>query len=137
MSLKNKFFKIIFILSLCLWGFNLYRLDFQITLFTVTFVFLSVLYGVILIFGLIPWYGLKYKGLGIEDHFEKIGVAVTYLMLLLNALLVFGIKISFLNILFSVLFSALIVLNGVLLSYHFKDKDKTSPGYFTTNRYLE
>lgn len=132
MSLKNKFFKIIFVLSLFLWILNLYKLDLHIT-----FILLSILYGILVIFALIPWYGWKYKGLGIEDHFEKILVATTYLMFLINVLLFFGVEISFLNILFSVLFFALIILNGVLLSYHFRDNDPTPPGYFMTNKYLE
>lgn len=137
MSLRNTFFKIIFVLGLCLWGFGSYKLNLQSTLFGRTYVLLSILYGILVFFAFIPWYGLKYKGLGIEDHFEKILVATTYLMLLVNALLFFGLSISFLNILFSILFFALIILNGVLLSYHFKDKDPTPPGFFTTNKYLE
>lgn len=132
MSLRDTFFKTIFVLSLCLWIFNLYKLDLPIT-----FITLSVLYGVLVIFALIPWYGWKHKGLGIEDHFEKILVATTYLMLLINTFLFFGLEVPFLNILFSILFFALIVLNGVLLSYHLKDKDPTPPGFFMTNKYLE
>lgn len=132
MSLRYTSFKIIFVLSIFLWGFNLYKLNLHIP-----FILLSVLYGILVVFALTPWYGWKHKGLGIEDHFEKILVATTYLMLLINALLFFGLEISFLNILFSVLFFVLIILNGVLLSYHFKDKDPTPPGFFTTNKYLE
>ena len=94
--------------------------------------------GIILIlFAFVPWYGFKYKGLGISGHYEKVLLPTTYLLLIYNLLTIYGLSIFTLNAILVLLFFFLISINFILLYYHFKDQGKTPPSYFAANLYLK
>lgn len=79
----------------------------------------------------IPWYGSDHRGHGIELHFEKTLVPLGYLMLATNAVYL-SIKVSWPLITFFILLLLSIqAVNGILIYFHFRDKDPEPPSFLT------
>lgn len=91
----------------------------------------------ILVIRFYPWYPKKDRGHGIELHFEKTLVPVTYMMVLTNILLCFNILVvPFL--VFGIFLCFLILgVNAILLTFYFKDQDSIPPSYFVRNLHLK
>lgn len=135
---KSLIFRMIVTGTLALWMVvNLKVLQMHSVVFKVSHVILSALGVFIYVFAIIPWYGREYKGLGIEEHYVKILVPTTYLLLFHNALVFSGWPSATLCIALSCLFLGLLTTNSILLFYHLKDGDKTPPAYFAANLYLK
>lgn len=134
---RSFLFRSIIALTTFLWLWNGLHPNLSSTqLFIFTHNIKFVLALVIILFAVIPWYGRIYKGLGIEDHYEKMLLPTIYLLLIDQILLLFHLSFIFWNFFLIVLFLVVILLNALLLYYHFKDKDKTPPAYFAANLYL-
>jgi hypothetical protein len=132
---QGKFFFLVTILGLSLMGWQLFFLPQKwishgllTDLLLISFLFLCFLFFVC---RFIPWYPSLKKGQGIEQHFEKMIVPTSYLMVLVGSFL------SFFNSPWIVLFLSclilfvLLVINFILIYLYLKDTDKTSPGYFS------
>lgn len=119
-------------ISLCIFVVTLALIftNFFTQVFSLTGWIVCTLYVTLLAFAIIPWYGWRYKGLGIEEHFEKIFLIVTYFFLPHEALLFFGFGFWGFDLFLSLIFLPLVLINGTLLFYHFTDKDKTPPAYY-------
>jgi hypothetical protein len=136
-SPKSISFRMIFILTLASWGWNIMVIETaSSSLFKFSFIALSVLACLILVIAMIPWYGLKYVGLGIEDHFDKMLIPTTYLLLISNLFYLLKLQISVFNLFTCLVLLVILAINAILLTYHFRDPDKTPPSYFGADLYL-
>lgn len=98
----------------------------------IAFLFLC---GLITVIRFIPWYHRKDRGAGIEEHFEKTLVPTSYIMVVANSLYFFWMKAwPFLVFIFPLLLLIMIV-NGILLYFHKRDKNTTPPSYFARSLY--
>jgi len=136
-KLKSPLFKIIFISMLALWIGSFITIQKVFNLFLVSHLLLSLLALTLTLFAFIPWYGRNYKGLGIEDHFEKILAVMTYLMIFDSALILMGLQSFVVEILLNIIFIIFLFVNITLLRYHLNDSDTTPPAYFAANLYLK
>lgn len=130
-------FKLSGVLTFTLFFFNLVSLFHNVFSPTeISFLILGILASLIAFCALFPWYKRAYRGLGIEEHFRKIFTYSLYPFLIAN--LVFTLKGPglVLNLILSGLMTFVLVINAILLSYHFRDPDKTPPAYFAANLYL-
>lgn len=141
MSLLNPrsfLFKVVFSFTIAIWIYHFLGLDeVQNFPFTISFIISSLLATLLIACTLIPWYGNEHRGLGIEAHFRNILLPTTYLLFAQNLLMLGKIQLTSLNIIIGFIFMGLMFSNGVLLHYHFRDKDKTPPSYFASNTYLK
>lgn len=135
---KSIFFRIIFVCTLGLWAWNFLQIkDMGAPITFLSHIILSVLAALIIIFAFVPWYGFKYKGLGIDDHFEKILIPTTYILLIYNGLLYLGFSSLIFNVILSFILIVFLYVNITLLNYHLQDRDQSPPSYFAANLYLE
>ena len=133
-NLDAYFFKAILAILVGLSFYNLYNLLFIPSLITIiTFALMTFLAVLILICGIYPWYGLKYKGRGIETHFEILLFITLYTFLIPNILHVFSVYCFTLNIILAILYTGFLVTNVLLFQLHFQDKDKTPPSHYAHN----
>lgn len=102
-----------------------------------SFLILSVAEFLVAFFALFPWYRRPYRGLGIEEHFRKMLIFSLYPFLIANLLFYLWGPLLVLNLVLSFLLMILLVINFLLLSYHFRDPDQTPPAYFAANLYLK
>lgn len=91
----------------------------------------------LILFAAIPWYGLKYKGYGIEEHYENMLLPTVYLLLLHETLFALDLGSVVFSVLVCVVFLVLLAINIFLLTLHFRDHDKTPPAYFARELYLK
>lgn len=109
-----------------------YRGGFTVSCFLL-YLFLSLLITVI---RFKPWYKKEDRGAGIEEHFEKVLVPLSYIMVLTNLIYHYW-QASWPFLLFvSFLFTVILSVNFILLYFHTKDHDSTPPSYFARNLYL-
>lgn len=92
---------------------------------------------IILFFALFPWYGIKFFGLGISEHFRNILIPCVYVLLIYVILARNGYQSLPANFVLGALLFVVMGINGILLFYHFKDKDSSPPAYFAANLYLK
>ena len=121
------------ITSLLLWLFNLLEVVILDHYFpqTVIFLVLGALAFLVIGFALYPWYGFKYKGLGIDEHFENVAVPVVYLFLLVNILTGLDMMVLWLQVILIILFLLIIGTNLVLLYHHVRDHDSSAPACYS------
>lgn len=125
-------FRLIQLATVFLWLWNgLHRIENTVTT-NIAYALIFIIIG----FALFPWYSRKYKGLGIEDHFEKMLIPTTYLVLLDQILRLFFPAVLIWNIFLVSVFSFFITVNLILLFFHFRDHDKTPPAYFAAGLFL-
>lgn len=134
---QSLLFKVIFLIMLVTWGFNLTTLEIALTWSFGIQIALFVLSVALILFAFIPWHGKRYAHLGLNDHYQKILVIATYLLLINNVIAITDFSTHGFSIFLIALFVLAIAINFVLLLYHFKDKDKTPPAYFAANLYLK
>lgn len=95
-----------------------------------------LLAGLITTIRFIPWYFKDNRGAGIEEHFEKTMVPVTYILILTSVIFTFWTHcwpyLLFTHFIFLLILSA----NVILLILHFRDHDPLPPSYFARNLYL-
>lgn len=129
---KNSWlFKILLVPTLSLAGYNIFM---QRSLFYSLYVFLTCCF---VFFGFFPWYAKAYRGLGIEDHFEKIMTPSVYILLIISLLRFLGIPTLIAEVIFAVLGILLFAFNLALIKCHLNDKDTLPPSYFGANLYLK
>lgn len=131
-------FHLIALATWFVWIFNLLdvivvgRFGFE----TMIYLVLGFLATLLEAMALYPWYGKSHRGFGIEEHFGHVAVAVIYLFLLTNLMRLTDVQILWLEVVFGALFFLVLLLNFVLLSYHFRDTDRTPPGFYSRNLHL-
>lgn len=106
-------------------------------LYHITFLISVLLYIILFLFAFIPWYGFKYKGRGIEEHYENILIPGSYTILMSEILYYLGIQLSLINIFLIALYTIFLFIHFTLLIYHFSDLDQTPPAYFASEEYLQ
>ncbi|MBI2340045.1 MAG: hypothetical protein HYU99_06760 [Deltaproteobacteria bacterium] len=81
----------------------------------------------------IPWYPGKFRGFGIEEHFEKTLVPASYIMVVTG--IIYPLWRNCWPFLFFVdlLLIVIISVNFILLYFHFRDQDPLPPSYFAQN----
>ncbi len=130
-SAKTLFPKIITLITFSLWLYNFCILDEILSpFFRITFITVSIFAIFITLFAFIPWYGKKYKGRGIELHFEKVFTPTLYTFLVINILFTMNLVSLIMNIILIFLYGFLLTTNVLLLYLHFQDKDKTPPSHY-------
>lgn len=140
MSLKfffNRNGRVVWLLTFLGWGLSLWnglQLKFQWELrgeaTDFSFLFFVFFYLLILGFRFIPWYKKEDRGYGIEEHFFKSMVPAAYILVVTNGVYIFWAQ-SWPFLLFSVfLLSILLLVNFILIYFHFRDHDLTPPAYF-------
>ncbi|MFH1357006.1 MAG: hypothetical protein ABII18_07735 [bacterium] len=133
-NIDSPIFKAMLAIIVGLSFYNLYNLIYIPSLTTIiTFALMTFLAVLILICGVYPWYGLKYKGRGIETHFEVLLFITLYTFLIPNVLHVFKIYWPVLNIVLIIFYFGFLITNVLLLQLHFQDKDKTPPSHYAHN----
>lgn len=136
-SLKSPLYWFIILSAIVLWSYRIYQSNPLLPHIDWFFLIYSACNLMMLCFALIPWSGLAYKGLGVDDHFEKIASPFMIIWLLQGIFPLEAPLSDIINGAFSVLMGIFLIINFILLSYHFKDKDPTPPGYFGANLYLK
>lgn len=69
---------------------------------------------------------------GIIDHFKKMRVAAAYFIFITNLFIITHVTSAMIYISLAV-FAFIIHLNGILLFFHFKDKDSAPPNFYSTS----
>lgn len=131
-------FKLSTLLTLLLWVVNLTQgFSAPHSVAGVSFLVLSAAGAFVAFFAHFPWYRGPYHGLGIEEHFRKMFVFSLYPFLIANLFFALWGPLLVLNLILILLLIFVLAINSLLLSYHFRDPDKTPPAYFAANLYLK
>lgn len=87
---------------------------------------------------LIPWYPGEPRGAGLEVHFKKTMVPVSYLLVITSLAGLFHFSLLFKGLsLFSIFItSVFILINVVLIFFYGRDRDPLPINYFSRNKYL-
>jgi hypothetical protein len=126
------------LLTLFLWLVNLTHIsDTALSMTEMSFLVLSVAEVFVAFFAYFPWYQRPYRGLGIEEHFRKMFIFSLHPFLIANLIFYLWGPLFVLNLILILLLIFVLVVNSLLLSYHFRDPDKTPPAYFAANLYLK
>jgi len=83
-----------------------------------------------------PWYKASDRGAGIEEHFEKTMVPVAYILVVTNVLFLIWNNCWPFLLFTHLVFTVILVVNMILLRFHFMDKDTIPPSYFQRNLHL-
>lgn len=131
-------FKLAATLTFTLWVINLVHWPRSAPSFTnISFLILSVAEVLLALFAHFPWYQRPYRGLGIEEHFGKMFAFGLIPFFIANLIFYVSGPSLVLNLVLSFLLLIVLIINLLLLSYHFRDPDKTPPAYFAANLYLK
>lgn len=130
-------FKLATLLTLLLWVINLTQGSYVArSVAGMSFLILSAAEAFVAFFAHFPWYRGPYRGLGIEEHFRKMFAFSLYPFLVANLFFALWGPLLILNLILVLLLIFVLVINSLLLSYHFRDPDKTPPAYFAAGLYL-
>src|SRR3989338_2805302 len=99
----------------------------------ITFVIFCVFCFFITITRFFPWYSRAFRGLGIEEHFEKTLVPTSYIMVITAIVYLLWERCWPFLVFVNLLFIVIILVNFTLLYFHFRDHDPLPPSYFAQN----
>lgn len=132
-------FRLIAVLAWFIWLFHLLEVvmlgSFRNE--TIAFLVFGCVATVIEALALYPWYQSSCRGFGIEEHFENVSFLVVYLFFAVNVFRLFDLYSFWLEVILSALFFLLLLTDLVLLRYHFRDRDRTPPAFYSKNLFLK
>lgn len=82
-----------------------------------------------------PWYPPADRGLGIQVHFRKARIPAAYILVITTWAYLSGLTYP---VMVPALVGLLVVttVNGILIYFHWQDKDPLPINYFSANKYL-
>lgn len=83
----------------------------------------------------IRWYASQDRNLGIAVHFRKARIPTSYILAITVLCYLAGLR--YLIVIPALLcLSTVVAVNGILIHFHWKDRDPLPINYFSSNRYL-
>lgn len=121
--------------------FVLRRQGYALNVFTGLYLFLLLCYLIVRLCDWIHWYPGEQRGIGIEVHFRKSRVPCSYILAITSSICLLPfphlpLSLLILLILVNLMMLAVVLVNGIQIYFHLRDKDPLPINYFSLNKHL-